>query len=194
MPQHKRNAAPQSQSEVATARRPEAPLGMANAAQPLPVQGAPAEKAAVVGEQYLVFSLLDREFALQAEYIQGVERLADVTPVPNVAPWVVGVMNLRGSICSVVDLRSFLDLENLPHNPRTRLLSVKYNEMIICLIVDSVSEMLPIAPRAIDSTMRSIPSWVNSYASGVAMIGQRRVILLDVARLLFADNMHRYSA
>ena len=186
-----RNAGPQSQMGFATPGRPEGPMG---AAHSLPVQGVPVEKATVSGEQYLVFSLLEREFALQAEHIQGVERLADVTSVPNVAPWVVGVMNLRGSICSVVDLRSFLDLERLPHNPRTRLLSVKYNEMIICLVVDSVSEMLPIIPRVIDSTMRSIPSWVNSYASGMAMIGQRRIILLDAARLLFADKMHHYSA
>lgn len=193
MPQRKRNAAPKPQPEVAAPGRPEG-LMAAAAARSLPVQDVPAEKAVIAGAQYLVFSLLEREFALQAEYIQGVERLADVTPVPNVASWVVGVMNLRGSICSVVDLRSFLDLESLPHNPRTRLLSVKYNEMIICLVVDSVSEMLPIASRAIDGTMRSVPSWVSSYAAGTAMIGQRRIILLDVARLLFADKMHHYSA
>src|SRR5215831_5822876 len=44
----------------------------------------------VVGEQYLIFSLLDCEIGLKAEYIDGVERLADVTPVPNVAPWISG--------------------------------------------------------------------------------------------------------
>jgi purine-binding chemotaxis protein CheW len=149
---------------------------------------------AVVGEQYLVFTLLDREFAIQATYIQGVERLADVTIVPNVAPWVAGVINLRGSICSVVDLRAFLDQEKLPFNPRTRLLSTKYNEMLICLVVDSVSEMVPIPAHAVDTSSRSIPPWVASYASGVAAVGKRQVILLDAARLLFADKMHHYSA
>src|ERR1051326_8111852 len=102
--------------------------------------GAPPNVRA--GEQYLVFSLLECECALKAEHIQGVERLVDVTPVPNVAPWVKGVMNLRGSIASVVDLRAFLDMEQLPYNPRTRLLSVQYNEMVICLAVDGVSEMV----------------------------------------------------
>jgi purine-binding chemotaxis protein CheW len=84
-------------------------------------------------------------------------------------------------------------MEPLPFNPRTRLLSVKYNEMLICLVVDSVSEMVPIPPNAIDSTTRSVPQWAASYTSGVAALGQRRVILLDAARLLFADKMHRYS-
>src|SRR2546430_12754411 len=106
-------------------------------------------EAVVVGEQFLVFSLLECELAIKAENIDGVERLADVTPVPNVASWVSGVINLRGSIASVVDLRMFLDMEPLPYNPRTRLLSVQYNEMVICLVVDGVSEMTPIPASAI---------------------------------------------
>src|SRR5207302_4227623 len=111
-------------------------------------------EAVVVGEQYLVFSLLECEIALKAEHIDGVERLADVTPVPNVVPWISGVINLRGSIASVVDLRAFLDMERLPYNPRTRLLSVKYNEMVICLVVDCVSEMVPIPSSAINGNVR----------------------------------------
>ncbi len=149
----------------------------------------------VIGEQYLIFSLLDRELAILAEHIQGVERLADVTPVPNVAPWVKGVINLRGSIASVVDLRAFLDLEVLPYNPRTRLLSVRYNEMVICLVVDSVSEMVPIPPADIvtDPRQASIPQRLVPYAAGSALIGKRSVMLVDVARLLFSERMQRYS-
>lgn len=158
------------------------------------VGGAPAE---IIGEQYLIFALLEREFALKAEHIQGVERLIDVTPVPNVASWIQGVINLRGSIASVVDLRSFLGLERLPYNPRTRLLSVQYNEMVICLVVDGVSEMTPIPETSIASLntrQTAVPPWAASYAAGSAVIGKRPVILLDVARLLFSDKMQRYEA
>jgi purine-binding chemotaxis protein CheW len=154
----------------------------------------PAETV-VVGEQYLVFSLLGCELALKAEQIQGVERLADVTPIPNVAPWISGVINLRGSIVSVVDLRAFLDMEPLHYNPRTRLLSVKYNEMLICLIVDNVSEMIPIPPSAIYKNLRqaNIPQWLAPYASGSALVGKRNLVLLDAARLLFSEKMQHYS-
>jgi len=152
-------------------------------------------EAVVVGEQYLVFSLLECEVALKAEHIDGVERLADVTPVPNVAAWISGVINLRGSIASVVDLRAFLGMERLPFNPRTRLLSVRANEMVICLVVDSVSDMIPIPPNAINGNARqaNIPQWLASYASGSALIGNRYIILLDAARLLFSDKMQHYS-
>lgn len=156
----------------------------------------PANLPEVVGEQYLVFSLFEREFAFKAECIQGVERMVDVTPVPNVASWVQGVINLRGSIASVVDLRTFLGLEPLPYNPRTRLLSIQYNEMVICLTVDGVSEMVPVPERTIvnGSTHQNlIPQWVSPYASGCALLDRRLIVLLDAARLLFSEKMQRYS-
>jgi len=165
-----------------------------NVISPRDIPNVQAE-AVVVGEQYLVFSLLECELALKAEHIDGVERLADVTPVPNVASWISGVINLRGSIASVVDLRAFLGMERLPFNPRTRLLSVRNNEMVICLVVDSVSEMIPIPSSAINGNVRqaNIPQWLASYASGSALVGNRYIILLDAARLLFSDKMQHYA-
>src|SRR5229473_3149065 len=186
----------QPQRDIATARsmgsNPQGNMRSfpGNVISPRELTNVPAE-AVVVGEQYLVFSLLECELALKAEHIDGVERLADVTPVPNVASWISGVINLRGSIASVVDLRSFLGMERLPFNPRTRLLSVKYNEMVIALVVDSVSEMIPIPPSAINGIVRqaNIPQWLASYASGSTLVGNRYIILLDTARLLFSDKM-----
>ncbi len=151
----------------------------------------------VVGEQYLIFSLADREFAVKAELVQGVERLVEVTTVPNVASWVKGVINLRGSIVSVVDLRMFLDLEQLPSTPRTRLLSLQQNDMVVCLVVDGVSEMLPIPSTAIfngNTRQAAIPPWASPYTTGSALHANRVIVMLDVARLLFSEKMQRYKA
>ncbi len=170
--------------------------------QPVPNRQLQTEGAAVAampvlaGEHYLVFSLVEREFAIKAQYVQSVERLADVTPVPNVISWVNGVINLRGSIASVVDLRAFLALEKRPYDPLTRLLSVQYNEMVICLVVDGVNEMLPIPETFITHTssrQATIPAWAMPYVSGSALLGKRVIVLLDAARLLFADKMQRYT-
>jgi len=151
----------------------------------------------VVGEQYLVFSLADCEFAVKAELVQGVERLVDFTPVPNIASWVKGVINIRGAIISVVDLRMFLDLEQLSSSSQTRLLSLQYNEMVICFVVDGVSEMLPIPPAAIiNGNMRqaNIPQWALPYAAGCAVFTHRMMVVLDVSRLLFSEKMQHYKA
>ncbi len=196
-----RNAGTPSRSSSGALRRDEGPapsvselLTSSRLALPGELPMAQLETT-VVGDQYLIFSLLDRDLGILAEHIQGVERLADVTPVPNVAAWVKGVINLRGSIASVVDLRAFLDLEVLPYNPRTRLLSVQYNEMVICLVVDSVSEMVPIPPASVvtDLQRAGIPHRLAPYTSGSAQVGKRNVMLIDVAQLLFSEKMQRYA-
>ncbi len=147
-------------------------MQLAQAQGQLRREGVSAQVPAVAGEQNLVFSLSDCELAVKAELVQGVERLGEITSVPNVVPWVRGVINLRGSIVSVVDLRMFLDLEQLSYTPRTRLLSLQYKEMLICLVVDGVSEMLPIpASVIINGNMRqAIPPWAIPYASGTALL------------------------
>ncbi len=158
--------------------------------------GAAETTSTVPGEQYLVFSLDNYELAVKAEQVQGVERLVDLTPLPNVMPWVRGVVNLRGAIASVIDLRMFLDLEQLAYTPRTRLLSLLYNEMVICFVVDGVSEMLPISPTAVisgNTRQATIPHWAVPYAAGCANIANRLIVLLDVARLLFSEKMQRYE-
>ncbi len=154
-----------------------------------------ADHGPPVGEQYLIFSLHDQEFAVKAELIQGVERPMYITPVPNVVSWVRGVVNLRGAIASVVDLRAFLGLEEIASSPRARVLSLQANEMVICVTVDSVSEMLPIPTENIvneGAYTTIIPQWIAHYASSYALFGNRVVVLLDVAHLLFSDKMQRY--
>jgi purine-binding chemotaxis protein CheW len=168
-------------------------------AAPSPVEGGSAQPPAALveaAEQYLVFSLADCEMAVKAELVQGVERLGEITFVPNIAPWVRGVMNLRGSIVSVVDLRLFLDREGIPATGRTRLLSLQWKEMIICLIADAVHEMLPIPAHAITegAVQEGIPPWIAPYAFGAARLANNRsLVLINVPQLLFSEKMHHYT-
>ena len=147
------------------------------------------------GEQYLVFLLHEREFAVKAEVVQSVERPAQVTPVPNVASWITGVMNLRGSIVSVVDLRAFLGLEPTSISTRSRFLALQHNAMMISFIVDGVSEMLAISPETIihgRAGQTTIPLWFMPYASGSIVLNDRIIVLLDAERLLFSDKIQHF--
>lgn len=173
-----------------------AALQMQLAQGQLRLDGSSTVATPLLGEQHLIFSLAGRDLAVKAELVQGVDRLSDITLIPNVVSWVRGVINLRGSIASVVDLRMFLDLEQVPQGSRTRLLSLQYNEMVICCVVDAVSEMVPISANAIagsNARQADIPPWAFPYASGTAQLASRAVVLLDVPRLLFSEKMQHYT-
>ncbi len=149
-----------------------------------------------LGEQYLIFSLENVECAFKAEYVQGVERLPEVTPVPNVAYWIDGVIHSRGQIISVVDLRSFLGLERLPSSSRTRLIVGRVRDLVIGLVVDGVSEMRGILPNMIQlqQISRALPGWAAPYVNGIASVGTRSILLIDMERLLLSEKMHRYQS
>lgn len=155
----------------------------ADAADGLPQPGVP---------QQIIFALDDTECSLPAEAVQGVERLTDVTPVPHTVPWVLGVVHIRGTIYSVVDLRGFLGLPPAPITARTRLLVVTARDMAVGLMVDGVTEMRPLDDAPAQEYAPPPPDWAAPYTTRTMMVGNRAVALLDPERLLFADKLHRY--
>lgn len=144
--------------------------------------------------QELVFALHDVECALPAETVQGVERITDVTPVPNTVPWIQGVVHLRGAIVSVVDLRGFFGMPTQPITQRTRLLVVTKREMTIGLMVDAVTEMRTLDDQTEGAHTAPTPDWIAPYAQRTLNLAGRTIIILDVERLLFSEKMHHYRA
>jgi purine-binding chemotaxis protein CheW len=155
-------------------------------------QGGP--EPANQGPQYLVFAFGDVECAIPTDTVQGVERLGDITRVPNTVDWVLGVVHLRGAIVSVVDLRRFVGLPSAQATPRTRLLVVSYRGMTVALLVDALLEMRAGGPdlRPIAGYAPAAP--VAPFAVGVVDVEGRPVTLIDPQRLLFADKMRQYRA
>jgi purine-binding chemotaxis protein CheW len=147
-----------------------------------------------VAAQHILFLLGDVECALPSEAVQGVERAFDVTPVPNVEPWVLGVTQMWGSIISVVDLRGFVGLPSIGVTQRSRLLAVAKREMMIGLVVDVVTEIRTMGDAIRHDTVADAPSWAHAFLDGVAQVDGRPVSALDPERLLFNDRMHRYRA
>lgn len=154
----------------------------------------PATAAIAVAPQHILFLLGDVECALPSEAVQGVERAFDVTPVPNVASWVLGVTQMWGSIISVIDLRAFLGLPSIGVTPRSRLLAVTRREMTIGFVVDVVTEIRTMGDDIRRERMTSAPGWAQPFLEGVAQLEDRPVYALDPELLLFSDRMHRYRA
>jgi purine-binding chemotaxis protein CheW len=188
------NLSPQQLAELA--QRAGLPGGMADLARltGIDLAGTGTTSAPATGPQYVVFAVGEVEACVPAESVQMVERLADVTPVPNTVDWVLGVVQLRGSIISVVDLAAFLGLGSTVATSRTRLLVMTHRGMTIGLVVDAVLEM-----RANSTGMRGVegvrpPEWLAPYSAQMFALNERRLALIDVQRLLFADKMQQYRS
>jgi purine-binding chemotaxis protein CheW len=148
------------------------------------------------GPQYVLIALGGIEIALPAAHVIGVERVGDITPVPNTVAWVLGVANLRGAITSVVDLRQFWGLPRAEITPRSRIVVASTKEMIAGFLVDGVAEFraLPAEQQPRDSARAQAPPWLAPDVAGVTTIAGRRIFMLDVEKLLFADSLHKYRS
>jgi purine-binding chemotaxis protein CheW len=143
--------------------------------------------------QHILFLLGDMECALPSEAVQGVERITDVTPIPNTAPWILGVVQVWGNIVSVVDLRHFFGFPQQPPTPRSRLLVVTRGEMTIGYLVDAVTEMRPLDDASADRSAASrLPDSAREFVASPLQLEGRPVIMLDPDRLLFSESMHHY--
>ena len=168
------------------------PVGSASVAGMLSVGGLINDVDVTGTPQHIIFALDDAECALPAECVQGVERISEISPVPNTVSWVLGIIHLRGSILSVVDLRTFFDLPTQVLTPRSRLLVVTQRDMTIGLLVDGVNAMRSLDGLPNEEHGARTPSWAASYAERTVSVEGRTVVLLDPERLLYAEKMHRY--
>jgi purine-binding chemotaxis protein CheW len=156
--------------------------------------GITGDSAGMSVPQHIIFALNESECTFPSGSVQAIERVNDISTVPNTVPWVLGIIHLHGSILSVVDLRGFFGLPVQPVTQRSRLLVVTKRDMTIGLLVDGVNEMRQLNMDQNASQSASAPGWAAPYAMGTINIEGRPVIMLDPERLLFADKMHRYHA
>lgn len=150
--------------------------------------------SSAVVPQHLLFVLGDLICALPAEAVQGVERIPEVTPVPNTAEWVLGVVQVWGTIVSVVDLPAFLGLPALPRSSHNRLIVVTSSGMNVGFLVEAVIEMHALGPNVAGRVdARAVPEMLRPYALGALNEEGRTLIVLDPARLLASEKLHQYA-
>jgi purine-binding chemotaxis protein CheW len=170
-------------------------MGLSTAPQPTPTPGeAQRTPQATSGSQFVFIMIGKLELGLLASNVSGVERIAEITPVPNTADWVVGVANLRGSITSVIDLHGFLDLQREAITTRSRIVVASSGGMVMGILVDSVTEIRALPDENIiqEGAHHFAPAWLAPFITGMTQSSGRRVLLVDLARLLFTDSLHHY--
>lgn len=144
--------------------------------------------------QHIVFDVAGVLCALPSQSVQNVERGFEITPLPNVAPWVLGIAQLWGVIISVVDLAAFVGQGHANLTPRSRLLAVTVRDMQIGFLVDGVTEIRTMSAAIRRDASGGAPDWTRPYIDGVVQDSGRLIVALDPEKLLFSDRIQRYRA
>lgn len=138
-------------------------------------------------DKFILFSVAGTQYGLRSRDVRHIEMVEQITPVPNAAPYVQGVVFSRGSVVPVINLRQRFGFERAPLDLRTRLLVVADDSRHIGLLVDAAREFITIPPTAIQSPHDAITGTSGRYLEGVATLGERIVLVLSLAELVKID-------
>jgi purine-binding chemotaxis protein CheW len=136
------------------------------------------------GRQFLTFRLGDEEYGLEILRVQEIKGYSRVTPLPNTPPEVRGVMNLRGAVVPVFDLRTRFGLPAAEYTRFTVIIVVTAGPRVGGLVVDAVSDVLTVGPGEVVPTPDLGAAVDTSCVTGMARTGDRLVTLLNVDRLV----------
>jgi purine-binding chemotaxis protein CheW len=115
----------------------------------------------------------------------------EITKVPRAPEFVEGVINLRGKVIPIIDLRKRFGLESREHDKHTRIIVIEISNMIVGFVVDSVSEVLRIPADTVEPPPPVVAGLESEYISGVGKLADRLLILLDLDRLLSGEEQHQ---
>lgn len=138
--------------------------------------------------QLVTFSIGEEEFGVEILKVQEIIRMLEITRVPKAPDFVEGVINLRGKVIPVIDLRLRFGLQAKDHDKKTRIIVIEINHMIVGFVVDSVSEVLRIPAGTIEPPPPVISGLDSEYISGVGKLDDRLLIMLDLNRLLSREE------
>ena len=142
------------------------------------------EKVKQQDMKVIVFELMDKEYAIKVDVVQSIERLISITRIPNTPSYVRGVINLRGIVTPIVDLRERFGIDLKEVDNQTRIIIVSLEEYDVGLIVDAANDVLDIPVELIESQPEVVGTVESEFISGVAKIDKRLLVMLDLERVL----------
>jgi purine-binding chemotaxis protein CheW len=141
------------------------------------------------GSQFLTFNLGEELYGVDILRVQEIKGYTAVTKIPNTPPHIKGVLNLRGTIVPIVELRTKFDMPMIDYTMFTVIVVVVVKEKIMGLVVDSVSDVLNIDKKDIQAPPQFGAKMDVSFLSGIGKSGDKLVALLDMDRLLSDGEM-----
>ena len=140
--------------------------------------------AEVAPALYVVFRVDAAEYALPAETVLQMESFTAATAVPGTQPFVAGILQLRGLVVPVVDLRHRFGLPPAAPGPDTRVVVGQLRDRVVALVADSAREVLRIAPDQIKPPPRLLEDGAQGFVRAVAHAGPRTILILDFGKVI----------
>jgi purine-binding chemotaxis protein CheW len=138
--------------------------------------------------QLVTFKLDNEEFAVDILKVQEINKMTDITRIPNAPPFVEGVINLRGKIIPVVDLRKRLGFEGRSFGKSTRIIVVELEGMVLGFTVDSVSEVLRISESTVEPPPSLVSGMESEYIEGIGKLENRLLLLLELKEVFISND------
>ena len=133
--------------------------------------------------QVVAFRLRKEEYGFNILNVQEIKGLTDITRVPFASDFIKGVINLRGSVLPVIDLKRRLGLQDTPYTDSTRIIIVKIDDVSVGMLVDAVSEVITLDPSHIDTT-KSVDNESSRFILGIGKSEDRLIIMLNLNEII----------
>nr|WP_194270580.1 chemotaxis protein CheW [Glaciimonas soli] len=139
------------------------------------------------GKKFLIFSLGQEEYGIDILRVQEIRQLEEVTRIAHAPEFVKGVINLRGIIVPIVDLRIKFNLENVQEDPVMIILNI--HQRVVGILVDGVSDVLTREAEQILPAPEFGAKLANAYLTGLTTVDEHMVILIDIEKLMTSADM-----
>ncbi|MBP3780952.1 chemotaxis protein CheW [Selenomonas sp. AE3005] len=138
--------------------------------------------------QVVAFKLRDEEYGVSILNVQEIRNMTDITRVPFAADFIKGVINLRGSVLPVIDLKKRLGLAETPYTENTRIVTVTVDELHVGMLVDAVTEVLTIGSKTVDTKKATNDRSGSRFLNGIGNVDGRLIIMLNLEEIIGATG------
>jgi purine-binding chemotaxis protein CheW len=144
--------------------------------------------------QVVSFKLASEEYGVDIAQVQEINRMVSITHVPRAPQFMEGVINLRGQLIPIIDLRTRFGMPPAEHTKSTRIVVTEIGTKRVGMVVDSVSEVLRLPVDQIEDAPEMITGVDTEYIRGVGKIEDRLIILLDLAKIITGSERRELDA
>ena len=142
-----------------------------------------------MSELHVMFKVAEADYVVPADDVLHLESFSDATRVPGTAPFVVGLVQTRGRVVPVVDLRARFHLPPAPPSIDARVIVVQRGERAVGLLVDSAREVVRLAPDTFKPPPELVARQAEGFVRSVAQAGERLVMLIDFDKVISEEQV-----